>query len=197
MPHFPRSTSAAGYARLKPMTVRIEAGGVRGGALIELLFILPVLLIMVTAILTIGRLIWQMQLLTDAAKHGARVGVYQSDQVDMACQDIGAAAEEAADEYLTANAERWQLGTIWQTSATSALSAKLSPTYRFYGMKLKLIKVNFCTATTGNCLFCAYSFLEMLAKSASAAMDVNFLSGCTNDTSGETCGAGHGECAPE
>jgi Flp pilus assembly protein TadG len=70
-----------------------KARGELGQALVEMALVLPVLLLLLLGILEFGRAWYTKQVITDAAREGARLAVVQNNDIDQA--DVKAAVATA------------------------------------------------------------------------------------------------------
>lgn len=87
----------------------------RGQALAEFALVVPLLLILVIGIIEFGRAWNARQVITDAAREGARLAVVQDPTVDQATVDtrirdaLRRAAIDPATATITLDASRWRL----------------------------------------------------------------------------------------
>lgn len=167
-----------------------EVGNIRGSALLELAMTLPVLLLLVAAIFTLGRLIWQYQLLTDAAKYAARVAAIDSEETALTCDQLTGLAKAHVAAYLAEN-DKWGLTQYWDIENVNANvnikgeydTASYDSVHR-KGLRVKMMQVEIkLKEGMDNCFFCYGSFLRRIALSTSSSYDLHFASSCMDDWS--------------
>ncbi len=157
---------------------------VKGAVLFEFAIIVPVLLLMVAFLFLLGRLIWQYQLLCDAARHGARTAAIESELYpDKDCSQLKDIAVTAANAYRENNSKRWALDLVWE-EATATVGSPI--VYKYTpprGMRIRMMKVTFKTKDSDNCLFCYSDAWRKLSLSATASMDLSYTSMCQGGAS--------------
>ena len=163
---------------------------IRGGALLELALTLPIILLLIAAIFTLGRIIWQYQLLTDAAKYGARGAAIDSEVSNgLTCGQLLTRAQYLANRYVAEN-DTWGLGTQWLEAVANVNHTTSLPEldeYRYEpampkGLRVRMITVAFSIKEDiDNCFFCYGSFLRKITVSTSAFMDLHYNSTCVRD----------------
>ena len=155
--------------------------GSNGASLVEFLLVLPIFLLLVTAIFSIGRLLWQIQVLTDAAKYGARQAVsFSKEHPDAGCEALREVARTASEKYRNQNS-KWGLTKIWN------VCAGFSPNFSFDGMNLRFVSVSMTTKDEDNCLFCYQGFLKRILPSTSASFDLAVNSACITESPNLAC----------
>lgn len=103
-----------------------EKKGKSGGVIVEFLIALPLLLILVAFLVNVASFIWEMEMLSDAARHGARVG--QRACFQGAAPDI-AAANAVNDFRVAHNFKRWDAPTISVSSQATIAVPRPIQTY--------------------------------------------------------------------
>ena len=154
--------------------------GTSGAGLVELLLVLPVLIIVGVAMVNIGRVVLQAQVLSDAAKIGARAAVRQSGlQPEASCNVLAAVGAAAARDYRD-NADKWGLKSQW-----GKICAEFSPVGAWdfpdtwvppntnNHMRLRNVTIYFkLSDETQNCLFCSGTFLRLVKANPRATFDL-------------------------
>ena len=169
----------------------------KGSALLEFALVLPVILLLVAGIANIGRFLWQIQIMSDAARYGVRSASALSDlDSTRTCLDLGEAAKAGALEYMTNNDEgalqKQKLSSLWAPPV-----AFVHRRYMFQGViPMRQIEVKFnAIPVDENCLFCYSDFLRKVLPRVSATLDLNKNSACLSESpddyicSGEVCSA--------
>lgn len=121
-----------------------------GQALAEFALVLPVLLILVIGIIEFGRAWNARQVITDAAREGARLAVVADPTVDQATVDtriraaLGRAGLDAATATITLDAARWRL-----TGDVMTVSVMVPYRFTFLGPLMGLLAGNDRVTLTG------------------------------------------------
>lgn len=131
----------------------------RGAALIELLIVIPLLLILTAGMVNIGFVLWQTQLLFDAARFGAREGVFYAEANPTNCENADTIAQSAAERYIEESlgqgASRWRV----QASVEE---------WRPSGPRVRVVQVEVSVSGDRNCLFCIERIAERVAPEIKA-----------------------------
>lgn len=121
-----------------------------GQALAEFALVLPVLLILVIGIIEFGRAWNARQVITDAAREGARLAVVADPTVDQATVDtriraaLGRAGLDAQTATITLDAARWRL-----TGDVMTVSVMVPYRFTFLGPLMGLLAGNDRVTLTG------------------------------------------------
>ena len=153
----------------------------RGGALVEFAIILPVVMLLVTATFNLGRFLWQIQMVSDAARYGVRAASAMSDiEPSKTCTQLRSEATAQAATYRYPNeglGVKKRLGDLWDVP-----TASVGTKYTFKGIPMRVIKVEFRAADMSeNCVFCYGAFLKKIIPSATASLDLGMKSACMNE----------------
>ena len=132
------------------------ARGCSGNAAVELAILLPFLILVNVGLVNLGTMLGRMQLLSDAARSGARYGAalsYAGVSGPASCGDVAQKAQDSARRYLD-NAH--VQGDQFQIDSAVVAGTP------------KLIKVSVKNKDAKNCLLCVAGFPERYGVNTSA-----------------------------
>lgn len=129
----------------------------RGAALIELLIVIPLLLTLIAGMVNIGFVLWQTQLLFDAARFGAREGVVYAQTHPTTCSGADEVAFNSAKTYM-------QDSLGWSASRWNVVAS--IEEWRPNTPQVRVVQVDISIAGDRNCIFC----FERIAERVSPAI---------------------------
>lgn len=152
-----------------------------GTVLFEFAIIVPLLLLLVAFLFLLGRLIWQYQLLCDAARYGARTAALESERdTTLSCTQLEEKAVTAAAAYRYNNRLKWSLESVWGDPVaweSPSIQYKFESSPFPHGMRIRMMNVKFSAGVSNNCLFC-FSDWKKMSLDAVASMDLHYGSSC-------------------
>jgi Flp pilus assembly protein TadG len=130
----------------------------RGNAIIEFLLCLPLLLLVVTGLLNLGSILWQVQLFTDAVRYGARFAATRSNFEDVCSTLTGNGQIETAN-YMRAQAPGAAAASSWWTLPASQIRRDVSWDA---DVAVDFVDVTIETNGSDNCLLCINNILDYI-----------------------------------
>ena len=157
----------------------------RGVALVEFAIVVGfVILPLCTAIFSIGRFLWQIQFVSDAARFGVRsANALSHTDNTLHCNELLKLAKGQALAYRTSIIEEWERegrspSKLWNDPVVAVF-----PAYTFRGVKMRSIELRFPPKEQDNCLVCYQSLLRRILPRVSASFDISMKSACIDDNS--------------
>lgn len=127
-------SSFAGEAVMSASKRRLQSGKERGAVIAEMAVIIPVLLLMTAGIVDLGMLFWEKEVLTNAAREGARAGARS--KLAGAPEKTVSQVRTIVQDYLQRNYVRTPTGALislnssnctytWDTSTPATITVEL------------------------------------------------------------------------
>ena len=140
-----------------------------------------IILPLVAITLTLGRVLWQINYISDVAREGARAGTLYSDMnLSASCSSLVSTAQSSMNNAMAATS-RWGMGRVWG-GAQASIGTRRSVTLGTGTASFKVITATVSTNTTERCLFCFSNILRGRYNiSVAARQDINALSACMNE----------------
>ena len=142
-----------------------------GAALVEAAIVLPLLLLITAGLFNFASAFWQVQVLSEAIRHGARVAATHSNE-GLYCSTVIAHAKNSVDEYIEeySNANNQHTLKKWWNSSFVCFNEKQWDSV----YSEKFITVSMTTNNQDNCIFCYANFYDKIGLSLSSSFKLEW-----------------------